>query len=277
MAFEEYQFLRYFIPGSLYVIYTTALITPFLDPSVINFFENDPSALLGIVGGALGASLALGYIIYTFYDTFLYNRWAMNFENRVSLRYLAEKIEGWDDPRKPQNTNCINDYQKKMFLDMLWIGFDKDNLSERYDKTLRGMWSHLNARKVCYLFVPAFSVISFSLLVITLPIIIRETLFILPPLPNWGVFFLVLIVIGFISGVFRYGAKRPLNEGTTLEYFFIKQRIEEYLTPEKFSIMVKNLLGTEAKTKISNNREEKKKELHKHNSQTERNNQNGTK
>jgi hypothetical protein len=100
MAFDEYQFLRYFIPGSLYVVYTTFLMVPILNSTVIDFFKNDSSALLGIVGGAFGASLAIGYVVYSFYDTFLYNRWAMNFGNRKSLRYLAKKIEGWEDPQK---------------------------------------------------------------------------------------------------------------------------------------------------------------------------------
>jgi len=71
MAFDEYQFLRYFIPGSLFVIYTTALVIPILNSFALYFLENHPDVLIGIVGGAFAAGLAFGYVIYTIYDTFL--------------------------------------------------------------------------------------------------------------------------------------------------------------------------------------------------------------
>lgn len=239
MGFEEYQFLRYYIPGSLYIIYIGVLTVSILNPVLINFFKNDTSALLGLVGGAFGASLAIGYIIYTFYDTFLYSKWAMDFKNRESLRYLAKKIEGWDDPNEPGNKNNIEEHNKKMFLDMLWISFDKDTLSERYDKTLRGMWSHLNARKVCYLVVPAFSLFSVFLLAI-IALLIGKSLFSFQA-TNLLLFAIVVGIVAGISEVLREGAKRPLEEVTTLEYFFIKNRIEK--NQDDFDEMVERLLN----------------------------------
>ena len=142
MTFEEYQFLRYFIPGSLYVIYTTALIVPILNPTVIDFFKKDTSALLGVVGGAFGASLAVGYIIYTFYDTFGYTPRMMDRNKRKMLDYIDHHVEGWKEPIEAN---------KKEFLDMLWIKFGENGSGDKYYATVKSMWSHLNARIVCYL------------------------------------------------------------------------------------------------------------------------------
>ena len=82
MPFEEYQFLRYFIPGSLFVIYTTLIIYPALSLEILLFLEKNPEIVLGIIGGVFAGSLAFGYLVYTLYDTFLYNIIAMNPKRR---------------------------------------------------------------------------------------------------------------------------------------------------------------------------------------------------
>lgn len=78
MAFDEYQFLRYFIPGSLYSIYTIALIVSVLSPDVLVYFFVNPQALLGLVSGIIGSSLATGYLLYSFFDKCLYQHLVWN-------------------------------------------------------------------------------------------------------------------------------------------------------------------------------------------------------
>ena len=241
MAFDEYQFLRYFIPGSLYVIYTTALIIPFLDPSVINFFKGDTSALLGVVGGAFGASLAIGYIIYTFYDTFGYTkRLFKDPEKRKMLGYLNDNIQDWKEPL---------DASKKEFLDMLWIKLSENNSGERFFATVRGMWSHFNARVVCYKYVPIFAGSSVPLIWLFSTIVIKNPVFSFD-LRNLAVI-VPIVLICIVSAIFKNGAKRPLDEGTTLEYFYYLSLIEK--RKDDFDTLITQLgLKKKAKTKKNN-------------------------
>jgi hypothetical protein len=58
VAFDEYQFLRYFIPGSLFVIYATALALPIINTDTLFFLQSYPDVVIGIVGGAFAAGLA---------------------------------------------------------------------------------------------------------------------------------------------------------------------------------------------------------------------------
>jgi hypothetical protein len=94
------------------------LLLPILDFSVIDFFRRDTNALLGIVGAALGASLAAGYIIYTIYDTYGYSPRMMNRDKRKMLTYLDERIDGWKEPIESS---------KKEFLDLLLIKFGENS------------------------------------------------------------------------------------------------------------------------------------------------------
>lgn len=229
MAFDEYQFLRYFIPGSLYVIYSAAMTATVLNPEKLDFFKNNPDVLLGIVGGAFGAALAMGYLIYTFYDTFHYNHWAMNRNRRGILTYLESRIADW---------KLLDDARKKEFIDLLWITLNADSLSERYSALVKGIWSHLNARKVCCYWVPSFSVFTLFLLYLFSNIVLRVNLF---TMENWVLFALVLAIIGGISAVLWFGEERPLDEGTTIEYYFIQNRIET--NPVEFEDLVHRILG----------------------------------
>ena len=152
MAFEEYQFLRYFIPGSLFVIYVTLLVLPNLNPQLFPYLSSNPETILAIVAGAFGASLAFGYLIYSFYDLVFYNFLAMKFPNkRKILGYMKEKIEGWDDVSEPD---------KKEFLDMLYRLPGDANKNEQVSSLTRGIWSHFNARIVSATCVPLFAGIS---------------------------------------------------------------------------------------------------------------------
>jgi hypothetical protein len=239
LAFEEYQFLRYFIPGSIYVVYTTALLLPILNSTVIDFFRKDTSALLGIVGAALGASLAAGYIIYTIYDTFGYSPRMMNRDKRKMLKYIDDNIDGWKEPI---------DSSKKEFLDLLLIKFGESSSGDRYSATVKSMWSHLNARIVCYLYVPVLSAISVPTIMLYSTLIARKALFFFD-LGNILLLVIVTVFIIFISLILKLGSDRPMNEGTTLEYFFFTSIIKDELKEKDYKTLLKNLGLTIKETK----------------------------
>ena len=218
MAFEEYQFLRYFIPGSLFVIYTIVLVLPILNSTVVLYFESNPDALLGIIGGGFAASLAFGYIIYTIYDTFgPYDRDVMKSKKRPLFKYLSERIEDWDKFDKPK---------KKMFTEMLHITGADTKDCDRFYTIIRGFWSHFNARIVCCLWVPIFSAITIFFLII-LDFVVGSKFFSFT-FPNIFLYIPFTIGIVIISLILVIGAERPRSEATTLEYFFIKYRIDTH-------------------------------------------------
>jgi hypothetical protein len=253
LAFEEYQFLRYFIPGSLFVIYVSFLAIPNIDGPIIPFLLRHPDILIGIVGGAFGASLAFGYLVYSFYDWTSYNRLAMHCSKgkRRILGYMGEKIEDWDssDPQKK-----IPDSQKKEFLDMLYRLLGNEGKNQQIADMVRGIWSHFNARIVCAIFVPILAGASVFLFHII-------NLLISPYMSQWTLenhltssivfnfqwFFVVpwLIAVFVISLFLGLGATRPYEEACTVEYFSIRHKIEcensENLTTEFEGLVTKFL------------------------------------
>jgi len=234
MAFEEYQFLRYFIPGSLFVIYTTLIAFPILSSTAIAMLGN-PETLLGVIGGAFAGSLAIGYITYTFYDTFLYNRLAMNTKRRLLLQYLPTKIKEWDS---------LLLHEKKMVMEMIHNTGKDTEACDRFYNIIRGWWSHFNARWVCLLFVPLLS--GFSVLfLLSLNIILGGEIFAFN-LPNLFLYVPIALVIVTISLVLKIGAENPFNEATQFEYYFVKYKIEN--NEEDFKEMIAILLEKKWKT-----------------------------
>jgi hypothetical protein len=215
MPFEEYQFLRYFIPGSLFVIYTSLIIYPALNADTLTFLESKPEIVLGIVGGAFAGSLAFGYLVYTFYDTVLYNLIAMNSKWRILLRYLAAKIPEW---------NNLKNHEKKMIMEMIHTSGDYTRGVDKFYDIVRGWWSHFNARIVCALFVPALSLATFGLLLL-LDFFFLKTIEIFSFNNQYTASYtLIFITIFAISLCLFIGAIRPLREATQYEYYFIKKQ-----------------------------------------------------
>jgi hypothetical protein len=221
MAFQGYQFLRYFIPGSLYVIYLMSFVIPNLAESIACYLLNKPEVLLGIVGGAFGASLSIGYVIYSFHDTALYNHLAMREKWRDIPRYLKKEIATWKN---------LSNEERKEFLDLLYLHSGEDTANQQFSATIRGMWSHFNARIVCSLWASLLSVISFVVL------------YALDQAAGTGVFnlrffhlggcyvyywHLCALVITLVSTFLLVGARRPYKEAVKLEYYFVKTKIAD--------------------------------------------------
>lgn len=240
MVFEEYRFLRYFIPGSLYVIYMTFLVVPNLSVSVCNYISTHPNLLLGAFAGAFGASVAFGYVFYTFYDSFLANHLAMNENNRPILQYLARRINTW-----PNRQN----YEKKAFLDTLYHRLGESGMNQQFSEKIRGIWSNFNSRVVCSMFIPFFCVVSMVVLLllgqfsdIKLLSFGSSSL-----LGTWGqiiYFFMCGFVVGVISLVFWRWRERPYREALTLEDYFLRSKIEKNDgTREEFRELSELLFG----------------------------------
>lgn len=236
LVFEEYQFLRYFIPGSLYVFYTSLLIIPNLADTIVKDLGQNGNVLIGVFVGAFGASLAFGYVIYTFYDSFLYNFLAMRPGWRDILRLMESEINVW--------TKKSNE-KKKEFLDTLYYYLDKrDPMNQKFSETIRGIWSHFNARIVCLFFVPTFSGVTVFLLWLVeqgsdLKLFSFRSFSLMEGQRTYLSLCAFIIVV--ISSVFLWGARRPYKEAVKLEYYFLKSKIED--SRGNFESLAKTLLG----------------------------------
>ena len=241
MAFDEYQFLRYFIPGSLYVIYVVALLSPFFGNKVFELLitQADSDAILGLIGGAFGVSLAFGYVIYTFYDTAGYNKIAMDPKNRPILRYLESHINYSKEWKK------LNNFEKKVALDVLCDSFDDTEVSNRIAGKIRGIWSHFNARIVCGSYVPIFAGLTSAFIAVFIILLIGNQTFILND-STWTLFLLIVCSIATISYVTFKGANRPLREATKIEFLYLKPLLDKEppTKTEKETIYFKKIIDS---------------------------------
>jgi hypothetical protein len=181
----------------------------------LSFLKHHPDVLIGIVGGAFAAGLAFGYIIYTIYDTIHYDHLAMDEKRRPLLRYMANHIDNW---------GRFTEAKQKMFMEMIHTSGENIEDCNNFYSIGRGFWSHFNARMVCYLWVPIFSVFTLALLVSSDFII--GVRFLSLTSPHIWLYTPVIVGIIIVSTILWFGASRPFNEATRFEYLFIRRRIE---------------------------------------------------
>lgn len=167
---EQYRFMRYYLPGSLLLIYMIGLIVPNLSDEAIGLLN--PQAIIGIFAGAFVASPTIGYMIYGFYNH-IYEHWAGKKEERYALKYLEdlEFVKENNRDHYKKQLRCF--IQKKEFLDLLYHStLEKDGeikIDSKIIETLKNHLSNFAARVVCGLFVPLFS---FLLLLPTMAILV---------------------------------------------------------------------------------------------------------
>jgi hypothetical protein len=146
MAFEEYQLLRYFIPGSLCVAYFLLLAVPCLSSESIDFIVDKSEVLIAIIGAAFAASPAIGYVVYSFYTNTQYDNDSVTSKDKQMNEFMLGKIG--------ENWGTIEIWRKKEFLDFLYFWDDKQGRGTLYYEKIHGIWNHFVARKISALYVP---------------------------------------------------------------------------------------------------------------------------
>ena len=226
--FEEYKFLRYYIPGSLFLIYLASLTIPNLAVINQNTLLERWDIVLSAIVGSFVISPAIGYVIYSFYDWLFYNRIATYSKWRTTFRLINE--------RAPEILDTTN--KKKEFLDLLFrIHYSSEHNSSEPEinpsilETMRGMWNHFNARITCAVFVPIFSVITFGLLYIcdiglsSFEIFrFRSFIFWAHHIPFQAVSLLIIILLSLGLGI---GSSRPYQETCRLEEYLFKVKSKD--------------------------------------------------
>lgn len=215
---EQYQFLRYYIPGSLSLIYFFGLILASVGENVFQVLKNP--ALISLVVGVFAISPALGYVIYTFYDWTLYNRIA-----RCSERRTLNLLDTWANEERFRRGERWEDVRRKELIDFALYSSLHDShfrTSNRITETVRGFWNHVNARLVSATFVPIASFIFFALFVLLNP----------PISVNAGNTVFAVTAILVLSACIGFPARRTIREAFALEEYVIiarEQAVREYM------------------------------------------------
>jgi len=212
---EEYQLLRYYIPGSLFLIYLSVLIIPNSGNIILYVREFSILELIGVFLGFFTISPPIGYIIYSIYDWTLYRRISKWKKKRTALQLIEE----WAKNEKV----TLDNVKKKELIDFAFYFSLKDSnfkISDQIGETIRGFWSHFNARVVCSIYVPLFVLSS-----------ILITNYIL----NWNIFFptfptiisgSIIMIISVFLGIPAWGT---MKEAFALEESVVRLRKQEIL------------------------------------------------
>lgn len=225
---EQYRFLRYYIPGFLFLTYFFGLVTVNIDRSIFELFRVlrlDPTSLVAV---AFTSSPAIGYLIYQFYDWSLYNRIAKSKERKALIL-----IDKWATEEKFPKGERWEVKRKELVDFALYSSLEESDftISDKISETIRGFWSHVNARLVSSIFVPIASGVFFAICWI-LNIILVLNLPFKFDLPKTVVLIILVIIL---SAFITYPAKRTIREAFALEEFVIrvrKQVIRNYMKLE---------------------------------------------
>jgi len=215
---EQYQFLRYYIPGSLSLIYFFGLILANMGDEAFRLL-NHP-ALISLVVGLFASSPALGYVIYLFYDWTLYNKIA-SCEERRALTLL----DTWANTEHFRKGERWQSVRRKELVDFALYLRPHDcglRISGNVTETIRGFWSNANARITSAIYVPIASGIMFAIFVLLKPPITISVC-------STAFAFLGIMVFSVCIGL---PAKRTIREAFALEEYIVtarQQEIREYM------------------------------------------------
>jgi hypothetical protein len=256
MSFEQYQFMRYYLPGSLFLVYLALLLSPFSGPRLVEFMKSNFGGLVTLVLGVFVVSPAVGYVLYIWYDTNVYNKKFMDWSpgQRPSLGLLVACALKGELPstraKKPDQLTTIEgskECQDKLrpatkglidFIIHTEVGEKQSAVKSRAAGNLPSYWSNYAARYICSRIAPLSSMLVFFAIIIIdnlsiLPFVSKYefmtgTIFALNysnPIVQltWLVFSLSIILS--TSLVLWRGEKRPREEAFQLEYYIVRTKL----------------------------------------------------
>lgn len=183
---------------------------------------------LGVFVGFFAISPPIGYVVYQFYDGTLYRILSKCKKKRIALQL----IDKWAEEEKV--SSLFDDVKRKELIDFaLYFSFRKSRfkVSEKLGETIRGFWSHANARLVCSIYVPLFSLLIFLGLVIA-NLILSWNIF---TLELWRTLVILFSIVAF-SFFLGYPAWETIQEAFALEEYLVRvreQEIREYMKKPK--------------------------------------------
>jgi hypothetical protein len=167
-AWEQYQFLRYYMPGFLFFTYLGIILVPALEAQTFDVAE-----IIGIFGGIIVSSPVIGYLIYNPFN--LCYEYVFSRMHRPALDFIANAEFAEIEERDNYRSKIPNRYtQQKELIDLF---LNVDYLDKKPDarintqvlNTLRNQLNNFASRVVCGFFAPlasffvAFVLYQFSL------------------------------------------------------------------------------------------------------------------
>lgn len=230
-VWERYQFLRYYLPGSLFFTYAAIVLIPALQtPSSID-------VAVGVFGGIIIASPVIGYLIYIpfnfLYDYYFSQRW-----DREALDFIKDaKFMNKDYQETYKNKIATYSKQKELidlFLHLDYVSAREDtriakkpdaNINPQILNTLQNQLNNFAARTVCGLFTPIAS-IAFTIVLVQFS---RMNNVFFRPFYFQNIFLLIfsLVVIAVISILLIIGSTKVLDEAFVLENYIVRSRKRE--------------------------------------------------
>lgn len=213
-----YQFLRYYLPGSLLLIYSSLFVIPLMDPNTFVGLSLDK--IIAVFVGLLAANYAIGYLVYIPFS-YKYEKVAVDPDRRPSLKFIESMAK---------SVGCETYFrcgtQKKEFLDLVYHANIETRLGLKIHheivNTLKNHLSNYAARYVCGTFVP-FAII--PAMILTIPLLSFVGIgFQLRNL--WFLLFALAVVI-LISLFLSMDRERVLDETFALEEFMVRSKTEE--------------------------------------------------
>ena len=229
---EEYQYLRYYMPGSLFLVYLAIILIPNSSLLSIILSNNEPFAvalqIVGLLIAAIGISPIIGFLVYAFYNPYYERRASQKDRGAFEyLDYIATEKSKDNATTKEQKiklsslVSCAK--HKKEFLDLVVHTDSKEPSSSSFQtdikEIMKGHLSKYAARKVCGLIVPlcvAIVIISLFFIGLINPFI--------PFILHFEVLIPVLILIGVISTRLLWDCERVIQEAFVLEEYLIKAK-----------------------------------------------------
>ena len=223
---ERYQFLRYYLPGFLFITYLAILLIPAMENIPVSTTIDQ---FVGIFGAVIIASPVIGYLIYSPYNNFY--EYVSSHCNRPALVFIqnAEFAKRSERAYYTKRTDSFA-LQKELIDLTLYIDYhpkDKANGTEKSDATLshsvlsvlQNQLNNFSARVVCGFFTPIFSLVIAGII----GLVLMPTFF---SLDKTAVYFSILLII-LISGSLLVGARGVLKEAFVLENYIIRSRKSE--------------------------------------------------
>jgi hypothetical protein len=224
-SWEQYQFLRYYMPGFLFFTYLAIMLVS----ARLTFEIPDIQTIVGIFGGIIIASPVIGYIIYIPYNCFYERIWSRS-KKREVLNFMTKAIfeEKLDAFNLKEYERAVKNFGKKKELIDLILHIDIKNegaikVNNEILNTLQNQLNNFSARVVMGFFTPIASTC------VLIPIIIVYLGLNGNAFFNFASYAFAFSVIGIlvISILLLMGVMRVLTEAFILENYIVCSRQKE--------------------------------------------------
>lgn len=157
-VWEQYQFLRYYMPGFLFFTYLAIILVPALEAQTFDVAE-----IIGIFGGIIVSSPVIGYLIYNPFN--LCYEYSFSHMHRPALGFIANAEFAEFEERDNYRSKIPNNFTQQkelidLFLNVNYLDKKPDaSVNRQVLSTLQNQLNNFASRVICGFFAPLASFI----------------------------------------------------------------------------------------------------------------------